>query len=128
MTARRAPYLLIAPAALVFVMLFVASTVYFFIISFWTVRLFRAVPDFTLVNYEKAFSVHWGSAVRTIGIALAIALLATSLGFLYGWLIRFKVGRWGPALLFIALITLFGGYLMKIYAWKTLLGGDGVIH
>ena len=38
MTARRAPYLLIAPAALVFVTLFVASTVYFFIISFWTVR------------------------------------------------------------------------------------------
>jgi spermidine/putrescine transport system permease protein len=128
MTARRAPYLLIAPAALVFVTLFVASTVYFFVISFWTVRLFRAVPDLTLANYAKAFNVHWGSAVRTIGIALAIALLTTGLGFLYGWLIRFKVGRWGPALLFIALVTLFGGYLMKIYAWKTLLGGDGVIN
>ena len=26
------------------------------------------------------------------------------------------------------MVTLFGGYLMKIYAWKTMLGGDGAIN
>ena len=31
-------------------------------------------------------------------------------------------------MIFIALITLFGGYLMKIYAWKTILGNEGVIN
>ena len=31
-------------------------------------------------------------------------------------------------LLFITLITLFGGYLVKIYAWKSILGRDGIIN
>jgi spermidine/putrescine transport system permease protein len=43
-------------------------------------------------------------------------------------MIRFRAGRYGPFLLFIALVTLFGGYLMKIYAWKTILGNEGVLN
>jgi spermidine/putrescine transport system permease protein len=50
------------------------------------------------------------------------------LGFLYAYLIRFKAGRYGPLLLFVALVTLFGGYLMKIYAWKTILGNEGIMN
>ena len=125
---RRQSYLLIAPAALIYAALFVAATVYFFVMSFWTVKLFRPVPNFTAANYVKTAGTYWKSALSTLAIAFAIALTATLLGLLYAWLIRFKAGRWGPALLFIALITLFGGYLMKIYAWKTLLGEDGVIN
>jgi spermidine/putrescine transport system permease protein len=128
MSVRRRSYLLIAPAALIYAGLFVAATVYFFVMSFWTVKLFRPVPNFTAANYVKTAGTYWSSALSTLAIAFAIALTATLLGLLYAWLIRFKAGRWGPALLFIALITLFGGYLMKIYAWKTLLGEDGVIN
>jgi spermidine/putrescine transport system permease protein len=43
-------------------------------------------------------------------------------------LVRFRAGRLGEALLLVALVTLFGGYLMKIYAWKTMLGSDGAIN
>ena len=125
---RRQSYLLIAPAALIYAALFVAATVYFFVMSFWTVKLFRPVPNFTAANYARTAGTYWSSALSTLAIAFAIALTATLLGLLYAWLIRFKAGRWGPALLFIALTTLFGGYLMKIYAWKTLLGEDGVIN
>ena len=50
------------------------------------------------------------------------------LGFLYAFIIRFKAGRWGQLLLFIVLTTLFGGYLMKIYAWKTILGNEGLLN
>ena len=32
------------------------------------------------------------------------------------------------AFLFMALITLFGGYLTKIYMWKTILGSSGVLN
>jgi spermidine/putrescine transport system permease protein len=128
MKTRLAPYLLVVPAAAIFASLFVASTAYFFVMSFWKVRLFRPVPDFSFANYHKTVETFYQSALTTLAIAFVIALAATSLGFLYAWLIRFKAGRLGPALLFISLVTLFGGYLMKIYAWKTLLGGDGVIN
>jgi spermidine/putrescine transport system permease protein len=120
--------LLILPAAVIYAGLFVAATVYFFILSFWSVKSFRVVADFTFKNYAKTFTTYLGSAEITLLIAFAIALAATVLGFYYAWLIRFRAGSWGPALLFIALITLFGGYLMKIYAWKTMLGEDGAIN
>ena len=43
MSVRRQSYLLIAPAALIYAALFVAATVYFFVMSFWTVKLLRFI-------------------------------------------------------------------------------------
>lgn len=128
MLSRRTSYLLLLPAAAIYGGLFVAAAVYFFMLSFWSVRGFRVVPGFTLGNYVKTFTTHLGSGEKTLLIAFVIATAATVLGFYYAWIIRFRAGRWAPALLFIALITLFGGYLMKIYAWKTMLGSDGAVN
>lgn len=128
MENRRAAYWLIAPTAAIFGALFVAPFVYFFVISFWSVKAFKLLPDFTFKNYIRTFAEHSDTLAFTLGLALVIALLTTALGFIYAYLIRFKVGRWGPVLLFIALVTLFGGYLMKIYAWKTILGNQGALN
>jgi spermidine/putrescine transport system permease protein len=128
MESRRVAWWLIAPTAAIFTALFVAPFVYFFIISFWSARNYRLDPDFTLKNYVRTFDEHADTLAFTLALALVIALLTTALGFVYAYLIRFKVGRWGPVLLFIALVTLFGGYLMKIYAWKTILGNAGALN
>jgi spermidine/putrescine transport system permease protein len=128
MRDRGATYLLLTPAALVFASLFVLPLAYFLVISFWRVRLFKLQPDFTLLNYGQVFDLHLPTLVFTLSLALLIAALTTALGFSYAYLIRFKAGRWGPTLLFVALITLFGGYLMKIYAWMTILGITGVLN
>jgi len=128
MEDRRAAYWLIAPTAAIFGALFVAPFLYFFVISFWSVRAYRLLPDLTLRNYVRTFAEHSDTLAFTLGLALVIALLTSALGFVYAYLIRFKVGRWGPVLLFIALVTLFGGYLMKIYAWKTILGNQGALN
>jgi spermidine/putrescine transport system permease protein len=128
MRDRSAPYLLLAPAALIFGTLFVLPLIYFLVISFWRVRLFKLKPDFTFVNYLQVFELHLPTLIFTLSLAFLVAVLTTALGFTYAYLIRFKAGRWGPTLLFIALITLFGGYLMKIYAWMTILGITGVLN
>lgn len=120
--------LLLAPALVVYGGLFVAAAGYFFLMSFWKVKLFKVVPDFSLVNYSKVLAVNTGPFRTTLLLAFAIATSATILGFLYAWIIRFRAGRLGPPLLFIAMVTMFGGYLMKIYAWKTMLGGNGAIN
>ena len=125
---RAAPALLMLPAALLYAGLFVGGAAYFLVISFWRVRAFRLTPDATLMNYSRTLDRDAGTLALTLGLAFAIAGAATAIGFLYAWIIRFRAGRLGPPLLFVALVTLFGGYLMKIYAWKTLLGGDGVIN
>jgi len=128
MRDRSATYLLLAPAALIFGTLFVLPLAYFLVISFWRVVLFKLKPDFTVGNYLQVFELHLPTLLFTLGLALMIAALTTCLGFVYAYLIRFKAGRFGPTLLFVALITLFGGYLMKIYSWMTILGITGVLN
>ena len=54
--------------------------------------------------------------------------LCTGLGFVFAYAARFKAGRFGDRLLMATLITLFGGYLVKIYAWKSILGADGLLN
>ena len=41
---------------------------------------------------------------------------------------RFRAGRFAEPLLFLTLLTVFGGYLVKIYAWKSILGSDGLVN
>jgi spermidine/putrescine transport system permease protein len=125
---RRLAYLLIAPSAAIFALLFIAPFLYFFVLSFWTVRLYKLRAEFTLANYARVATDYVDVGLFTIGVALVVALLTALAGFLYAYIIRFRAGRYGPALLFIALVTLFGGYLMKIYAWKTILGNEGVLN
>jgi len=128
MPRRWGSVLLVMPAAVLYCSLFVAAAFYFFMLSFWSVRSFRVVPGFTLANYVKTFTTYWESACTTLALAFTIALAATVIGFFYAWLIRFRAGPLAPLMLFVALITLFGGYLMKIYAWKTMLGESGAIN
>jgi spermidine/putrescine transport system permease protein len=128
MRERRASYLLLTPALAIFGILFVVPLTYFFVISFWRMLLFSMKPGFTFVNYVQTFDLHLPTYVFTLYLALIVALLTTMLAFVYAFIVRFKAGRWGPTLLFIALITLFGGYLMKIYSWMTILGIKGVLN
>lgn len=121
-------YLLLVPSAAVFGALFIAPLGVFFVISFWRVKLFQMTPAFTLHNYLQTFEEYFGVVLFSLSIALTIATLTTLLAFGFAYVIRFKAGRYGPLLLFIALITLFGGYLAKIYAWKTILGIEGILN
>jgi spermidine/putrescine transport system permease protein len=119
---------LLAPAAAIFVAAFVAPLLYFLVVSFWSVRARIMRPDFTLKNYIATWADYYDAMASTLLIALAIGLLTTVLAFAFAYAIRFKCGRLEAPLLFLALITLFGGYLVKIYAWKSILGREGILN
>ena len=128
MDRRLVPWLLAAPAGLVFTALFVVPFAYFLAISFWSVQFYRLAPGFSLHNYRQAVTSYAGIGGFTMVLALITATATTVLGFLYAYIIRFKAGRWAMPLLSTAMLTLFGGYLMKIYAWKTILGNEGLLN
>jgi spermidine/putrescine transport system permease protein len=121
-------WLLPAPAALVFLGLFAAPLAFFFVMSFWSKRALRTVPDFTFSNYVETWAKYTGVIAATLGIAFATAVVTTIVAFAFAYLIRFKAGRLGLPLLFVTLLTLFGGYLVKIYAWKSILGTGGILN
>ena len=128
LSPRTKSYFLIAPALTVLGVLFFVPFFYFFLVSFWRVKHYKVVRDFSLDNYATTFAEYVELGIYTLLIALIIGGLTTFLGFVYAYIIRFKAGAWGPLLLLVSAITLFGGYLVKIYAWKTILGNEGIIN
>ena len=120
--------LLFAPSSLIFVALFLLPVSYFFVISFWRVRAYQLRPDFTLDQYAIVLADYSQSLIYTFAIAFAIAVVTTIIAFAYAYFCRFKAGRYGLIFLFVAIITLFGGYLTKIYMWKTILGSTGILN
>ncbi|MBL8582156.1 MAG: ABC transporter permease [Rhizobiaceae bacterium] len=128
MENRLTAYWLAAPSALIFVVLFIAPMAFFVVLSFWQVDYFVLTPAATLANYRDVFVNYWHVMAFTVALATATAVVTTLAGFVFSFLARFRAGKWAQALLFIVLITLFGGYLMKIYAWKTILGNEGVLN
>jgi spermidine/putrescine transport system permease protein len=119
---------LLLPAALVFLGAFAAPLLYFLVISFWSVRARIMRPDFTFKNYVATWADYYDAMGSTLLIAFAIGALTTLLALGFAYAIRFKCGRFETPLLFLALITLFGGYLVKIYAWKSILGREGILN
>lgn len=119
---------LLLPAAVIFIGAFAAPLLYFLVISFWSVRARIMRPDLTFKNYIATWTEYYDAMASTLLIALAIGLLTTILAFGFAYALRFKCGRFETPLLFLALITLFGGYLVKIYAWKSILGREGILN
>ncbi len=124
----RANCALLAPALAIFAFCFIAPISYFFVISFWRLKRFKLTPAFTFENYEEVYLEYGQVLLTTFAIALVIGIVTTVLAFSFAYGVRFRAGRFGQHLLFIALITLFGGYLVKIYAWKSILGIRGILN
>ncbi len=116
------------PAGLIFLLFFLGPFAYFVVMSFWSVSLFKLSRHFTFINYIDIYTDYLYSLGYTFAIALIIALITTAIAFAFAYLIRFRAGRFGTLLLFVTLLTMFGGYLVKIYAWRTILGTTGILN
>ena len=91
-------------------------------------KSYQLVADLSLANYARVFEQYYDSLVFTFSIALIISATVTLIAFGFAFVARFKAGRYSTLLLFGVLITLFGGYLSKIYIWKTILGQSGILN
>lgn len=120
--------LLMLPSATIFIVLFLAPVAYFFALSFWRVEAFQLKPDLTFQQYRNVFADYSQPLLFTFVLAFVIGVVTTFLAFAYAYFCRFKAGRRGLIFVFIAVVTLFGGYLTKIYMWKTILGSNGILN
>lgn len=118
----------IAPSFAVWAAFFCAPLLYLFVVSFWSVRQYKLVTDANVGNYLLAAGEYRHAVIFTVALAALVGAITTALAFALAFYIRFHAGRFGNLLLFIVLTTLFGGYLVKIYAWKGLLGSNGIIN
>ena len=113
---------------LVFTAVFALPVALLFAVSFWSVKSFRLQPDFTFTAWQRFITQYWELTLYTLFVGLMAGIICTVLGFVFAYAARFKTGAHGDTLMLATLITLFGGYLVKIYAWKSILGADGLLN
>ncbi len=118
------------PASLFYGLFFAVPMLCLLVLSFWRAKGFQLIPDFTLDNYVKIFTspLYRSLMLRTISVAFVTTLVVVPVAFALSYIMRFVFERRGQLILQIVLLSLFSGYLVRIYAWRTILGKQGLLN
>lgn len=111
-------------------LLFVVPIILFFIYSFWQLDGFAIIPKWTLKNYVHVAqnSVYLTLITRSIGIGLITASATVILSYPVAYAMTFRMKEGREIILLLMILSLFSSYLIRVYAWKTILGNSGVIN
>ncbi len=98
--------------------------------SFWLVRNGMIVHHWGLRNYATLFQNPLYAEVlfRTMRIAAGVTLLSLLLGYPLAYYMSFHAGAHKDLLYQLVIVPLWVSYLVRGYAWKTILGSDGVLN
>lgn len=120
----------LAPATAFLLTFLVVPLGIFFAYSFWVTRSHALVAEWTLAQYKEGVTDPvWRDLLRnTFVIAFVTAAITVTIAYAFAHAIRFHLRRYQEILLFLVLIALFSGYLVRIYAWRTILGNEGIVN
>lgn len=102
-----------------------------FCYSFWSVSPSQEiVHQWTFSNYRELTSkaVYPETLFRSTWIAARVMLLSLFLGYPLAYYLSFRAGKHKDLFYQLVIIPLWVSYLVRAYAWKTILGSDGVLN
>ena len=116
--SRLAPYLLVAPGVLWLLVFFVAPT-----ITLAQTSLSGAEGGWPA--YHKALTNYGVHFFRSFRYALTATLMALAMGYPLAYFIAFRAGRLKNLLLGLVVLPFFTTFLVRTFAWKTILNDGG---
>jgi len=116
--SRLAPYLLVAPGILWLLVFFVAPT-----ITLAQTSVSGAGPWYDA--YGRALGNYGVHFFRSLRYALGATLLALAMGYPLAYFIAFRAGRLKNLLLGLVVLPFFTTFLVRTFAWKTILNDGG---
>jgi len=125
----RTAYLLLLPGIAWLGLFFVVPLVSLFFTSLQSPTGTPGVyqPGFEAANYLTAISDYWPQFVKSFiysGIATVLALV---IAYPLAYFIAFKAGKWRALLLVLVVAPFFASFLLRTYAWRTILADEGFI-
>jgi spermidine/putrescine transport system permease protein len=98
--------------------------------SFWLVRDGSIVHDWNFHNYAKLFQnpIYVQVLLRSMRIATGVTLFSLLLGYPVAYYMSFHAGIRKGLLYQLVIVPLWVSYLVRGYAWKTILGSEGVLN
>jgi putative spermidine/putrescine transport system permease protein len=100
--------------------------------AFWAQDGINVIPfDWSLSAFEALFTqeVYRTVAIRTFAVAVAVTLTDALLAFpIAYYMARVASPRIRNLLVVAVLVPLWAAYLVKVYAWRTILQGNGLLE
>jgi spermidine/putrescine transport system permease protein len=123
-------FLLASPMLIWIVFLILLPNIFLVSYSLWENALGGVTHTWTTANYSRLFSsdVFTTLLQRTAVIALVSTTLATLIAYPLAYVIVTKFGRYKLLAAVLIIIPLWVSYLMRVFAWKVILGENGVLN
>jgi spermidine/putrescine transport system permease protein len=99
--------------------------------SFWSVSSAQVIEhNWNLQNYLQLVRnpIYLQVLFRSMRIAASVTVLALLLGYPLAYYLSFHASKRKELLYQLVIIPLWASYLVRGYAWKTILGSDGVLN
>ena len=123
-------YLLLSPALLAAAGTLVVPLCILLAYSFWTQNDLSVERSWVLRNYRDFFAnvTYLGILAKSVAVSLAATALVLVLSYPVAAFIALKGGRHKTMLLLVITIPFWTSYLLRVFAWKIILGYNGVIN
>lgn len=122
-------FLGLTPVLAWILVLVVLPNLFLILYSLWTNQFGTVESTFTLENYRTTFDSDVFQLLfkRTLIIALVSSFLATAIAYAVAYVVVRHFGRYKVLAALLILVPLWVSYLMRIFAWKIILGDNGVL-
>jgi spermidine/putrescine transport system permease protein len=120
----------LVPASVIWLFLFVIPLAIFFVYGFFRTGVLDIEYVFSLDSYQRVLTdrLYLQVIARTMEIAMVVATIASLLAFTFCYFATFHFRRYREILLTVITVSLFSGYLVRVYAWRTILGAEGIVN
>lgn len=125
----------LAPAVIYDSFLFLLPLIFLIWIGFWTVDNYRLVPGFSLSNYVDIFQQFFSKSryayaiLQSLWVSSTATLLAVLVCYPFALVIAFVVpARYQRLAILLAIAPFWSSYILRLYAWQTLLNKEGLIN
>lgn len=128
---RRLEFAVLATPTVLYVGLFcLAPLALLLLYSFYRVDFVTIVPDLNLKNYARVLGseTYLKLIAKAIGHGLVVAFCTAVLAYPLSFFIAMRVKVLKAALLTALLIPLYTGDLVRIFAWRVVLGAEGILN
>ena len=123
---------LIAPGALWMILFLVAPILLIVYVSFWTQTTFKIEPSLTLQSWKTFFGSD--TYISSLWTTVRIWLIVLAMTFVIGYPTALFVGLFvrsktlSTVLLVICVIPFWTSFLIRVLAWRPMLGKEGAIN
>lgn len=126
-------YALLSPALIIMMLALAAPLFLLIIYSFWTQVGIEVDTTLTLDRYREIFAGESAANyralfIRTLWISGTVTLVTVLIAYPMAYYVAFHVTKYKFVWLVLLTIPFWTSYLLRVFAWKIILGYNGVIN